>query len=249
MLSVLLGGRWLPLPRLGRAAAAVDAIVLEEIAERRRRPDMRSDDCLTMFLELGEAEEDPPSDAYLARSMRGLMLAGYETTAVTLGWLAELLAAHPAELDALSASIDRGEDAYLDAVIAEVMRLRPAVPATGRRALREYDLGGLRIPRGTMILISIMALHERADVYPEPLRFRPERFLDRRPGTYTWLPYGGGAHRCLGGSFALFEARVLMRTLLAHRRLRAGGQNRGRPTTTHPMLVPAGGARVVLEPR
>jgi cytochrome P450 family 135 len=249
LLTMALRGRWLPIPKVARTAAAVDAIVLEEIAERRRTGS-RPDDCLTMFLELNEQQDEPHDDAFLARSMRGLMLAGYAATAVTLGWLADLLVYQPDVLAALEASIDRGEDGYLDAVIAESLRLRPALPVTGRRVQRAFNLNGLLVPPGAYIVVAIMALHERADLYPDPMAFRPERFLSSRPGTYTWLPFGGGVYRCIGDEFALFEARVLLRTLLQHRRLSAvDGRLGGRHSPTHPLLVPAGGAPVVLSAR
>lgn len=249
ILGVLLTGRWRGYPPLDRAAAAVDEIVLEEIAERRERGSAGRDDCLTLFLEVNDADAHPKDDATLARDMRGLMLAGYETTAITLGWIAEMLVHHPEVLARLEASVDAGEDAYLDAVILEVMRLRPTFPFTGRRAVADFDLGGVRVPKGAMVVISIMAVHEREDVYEEPLAFRPERFLDARPGTYTWLSFGGGPHRCLGAALALFESRVLLRTLLAHRRLRAADPRPEPARRTHPMLIPARGGRVVLSAR
>jgi cytochrome P450 len=249
LLTMALRGRWLPIPKVARTAAAVDAIVLEEIAERRRTGS-RPDDCLTMFLELNEQQDEPHDDAFLARSMRGLMLAGYAATAVTLGWLADSLVYQPDVLAALEASIDRGEDGYLDAVIAESLRLRPALPVTGRRVQRAFNLNGLLVPPGAYIVVAIMALHERADLYPDPMAFRPERFLSSRPASYTWLPFGGGVYRCIGDEFALFEARVLLRTLLQHRRLNAvDGRLGGRHSPTHPLLVPAGGAPVVLSAR
>ncbi|MDT7720350.1 MAG: hypothetical protein QOE94_1361 [Mycobacterium sp.] len=249
MLSMALRGRWLPIPQVARTAAAVDAIVLEEIAERRRTGS-RSADCLTMFLELNEQEDERHDDAFLARSMRGLMLAGYAATAVTLGWVADLVVDQPDTLAALEESIDRDEDGYLDAVIAEALRARPALPLTGRRVVRAFDLNGLLVPPGAFIVIAIMAMHERTDLHPDPLAFRPERFLGSRPGTYTWLPFGGGVYRCLGAEFVLFEARVLLRTLLQHRRLRAvAGHRGGRPSRKHPLPVPAGGAPVVLSAR
>ncbi|MBO0879391.1 MAG: cytochrome P450 [Mycobacterium sp.] len=248
LLTMALRGRWRPIPKVARTAAAVDAIVLEEIAERRRTG-ARPDDCLTMFLEINQQDDAPRDDAFLARSMRGLMLAGYAATAVTLGWLADLLTSQPDVLAALEESIDRGEDGYLDAVIAESLRLRPALPVTGRRAQRVFNLNGLLVPSGAYIIVAIMALHERADLHPDPLVFRPERFLNSRPATHTWLPFGGGVHRCIGDEFALFEARVLLRTLLQHRRLSAvNGHIGGRPGR-HPLLVPAGGAPVVLSAR
>jgi cytochrome P450 family 135 len=249
IVSMTLRGRWLPIPKVARTAAAVDAIVLEEIAERRRTGS-RPDDCLTMFLELNEQEDEPHDDAFLARSMRGLMLAGQAATTVTLGWLADLLVHQPDVLATLEESVDRGEDGYLDAVIAESLRLRPALPVTGRRAQRAFNLNGLLVPPGTYVIIAIMALHERADLHPDPLAFRPERFLGSRPETHTWLPFGGGVHRCLGDEFALFEARVLLRTVLQHRRLSAvDGRAGGRPSRKHPLPVPAGGAPVILSAR
>ncbi len=248
LLSMAVRGRWLPIPKVARTAAAVDAIVLEEIAERRRTGS-RPDDCLAMFLEVNEQEDEPHDDTFLARSMRGLMLAGYAATAVTLGWLGDLLVYQPDVLAALEESIDRGEDGYLDAVIAESLRLRPALPVTGRRAQRAFNLNGLLVPSGAYIIVAIMALHERADLHPDPLAFRPERFLGSRPETHTWLPFGGGVHRCLGDEFALFEARVLLRTVLQHRRLRAVQGRLGGRLGRHPLLVPAGGAPVVLSAR
>lgn len=248
LLTMALRGRWLPIPRVTRTAAAVDAIVLEEIAERRCTGS-RPDDCLTMFLELNQHEDEPHNDAFLARAMRGLMLAGYAATAVTLGWLADLLVYQPDVLAALEESIDRGEDGYLDAVIAESLRLRPALPVTGRCVQRAFNLDGLLVPPGAYIIIAIMALHERADLHPDPLAFRPERFLNSRPGTHTWLPFGGGVHRCIGDEFALFEARVLLRTVFQHRRIRAVDGRIGGRLGRHPLLVPAGGAPVVLSAR
>jgi cytochrome P450 len=251
MLSVILGGRWIPTPGLGKAETAVDSIVLEEIEERRRgAAGTPRDDVLAMFLGLAAQEAGGGiDDRSIARAMRGLMLAGLETTAITLAWIAEMLVHHEDELAAVTASVDRGEDDRLDAVVAETLRLRPVLPYTGRRALADIELDGLAVPAGTMIIVAIMALHERPDLYPEPRTFRPARFLGTRPGTYTWLPFGGGPHRCLGASFAQFEARVLFRTLLQHRRLRAAAPGRGgRCRATHPLLVPAD-ARVVLEVR
>lgn len=248
VLGVVLTGRWRRYPPLERAEAVVDAIVLEEIAERRAATAPR-DDFLSHLLAANDADEDPQDDATLARDLRGLMLAGYETTAVSLASIADLLVHHPDVLARAHAAVDAGDDAYLDAVIAEGMRLRPAFPFTGRKVLRDFDLGDVTVPAGALIVISVMALHERPELHPDPTSFRPERFLGERPGTYTWLPFGGGRHRCLGASLALFESRVLLRTLLWQRTLRAVDERPRPPRRTHPMLVPAGDAPVVIEPR
>jgi hypothetical protein len=249
VLGVLLTGRWRRYPPLERAAAAVDEIVLEEIAERRRAGSPHTDDCLALLLELNADDPEPKADAIIARDMRGLMLAGYETTAISLSWMVELIAHRPDVLAELVRGADAGDDRYLDAAIAEALRLRPVFPYTGRRAIRDFELNGINVPAGALIVISIMALHERPDIYPEPLEFRPERFLDTRPGTYTWLPFGGGVHRCLGAAFAQFESRVLLRTLLQRRTLIALGERSERPRRAHPLLVPSHQARVVLEAR
>jgi cytochrome P450 family 135 len=248
VLGVTFTGRWRGYPPLERAAAAVDAIVLEEIEARRRRHERRSDDCLTLLLDANADEPAPKDDATLARDMRGLMLAGYETTAISLGWVVEMLVHHPNILNTLLEQLDAGDDAYLDAVIAEVLRLRPVFPFTGRKAVAEFELGPIRVPSGTFLIISIMALHERPDLYPDPLTFDPDRFSHTRPGTYTWLPFGGGVHRCLGAAFALFESRVLMRTLLTHRVLLAADPRPEMPRRAHPLLVPSRQAWVILQP-
>lgn len=251
-LGVLLTGRWRRYPPLDRAAAAVDAIVLEEIADRRREGSAgvsERADFLGMFLERSAGDENPKDDATIARDMRGLTLAGYETTAISLAWIAETLAHHPEILARLVESVDAGEHDYLDAVVAEVMRVRPVFPFTARRALHEFDLDGVRVPRRAVVVISIIALHERPELYPDPLAIRPERFLESRPGTYTWVTFGGGAHRCLGAAFAQFESRVLFRTLLQQRELRPGTERSERPRRSHPLLIPAKGGRVVLTER
>jgi cytochrome P450 len=249
ILGVLLTGRWRGYPPLDRAARAVDEIVLEEIAERRVRGSEGRDDCLTLFLAVNDEEEHPKDDATLARDMRGLMLAGYETTAITLGWIVEMLAHRPEATARAEASVDAGELAYLDAVITEVMRLRPTFPFTGRRAVRDFSLDGVRIPKGALVVISIMAVHERDDLYDDPMAFRPERFLGQRAGTYSWLSFGGGPHRCIGASLAVFVSRVLLRTLLERRRLRPADPRPERARRTHPMLIPEHGGKVFLAPR
>jgi cytochrome P450 family 135 len=248
-LGVVFTGRWRRYRPLERAAAAVDAIVLEEIADRRRDGYPDHADFLTMYLAQNHDDGEPKDDATLARDLRGLVLAGYETTAISLAWIAEALVHHPTELAQLRDSVDAGETAYLDAVINEVMRLRPVFPFTARRAICDFDLDGTRVPRGAVVVLSIIALHERPDLYEQPLAFRPERFLQSRPGTYTWVTFGGGAHRCIGAAFAHFESRVLFRTVLQQRELHAVNARPERPRRNHPMLIPAEGAQLRLSRR
>ena len=108
-------------------------------------------------------------------------------------------------------------------MIAESLRLRPVIPLAGRRLAVPLRAGGLDLPAGTDVTPAIWLTHTRADLYPEPYAFRPERFLDRAPSTYAWIPYGGGVRRCLGASFAEMEMRVVLRTIVAPVRAADGG--------------------------
>jgi cytochrome P450 len=248
-LGVFTGGHALPYLPLRRHEKAVDAILLKEIADRQAGRGYSDSGLIVHVMQTNAETEHRKDDAVLARELRGTVLAGYETTAVTLSWIAEFVSHSPRVLSELQRSVEAGDDSYLDAVIYEVMRLRPAVPATARRVLRDSVLNGIRLPKGTVVVIPILAVHERPDIYDDPLAFRPERFLDTPPGTYTWLPFGAGAHRCLGAKLATFEARVLFRTLLQNRSLTAlpGAPARAHPV--RPMLMPANRAKVVLHRR
>ncbi|WP_163758267.1 cytochrome P450 [Mycobacterium botniense] len=248
-LGVFTGGHALPYLPLRRHEKAVDAILLKEIANRRAGRGYSDNGLIEHMLQVNAQSENPKDDATLARELRGTVLAGYETTAVTLAWIAEFVSHNPRVLDELQRSIEAGDDCYLDAVIYEVMRLRPAVPGTARRVLRDTVLNGIALPRGTVVVIPFLAVHERPDIYDDPLAFRPERFLNTPPGTYTWLPFGGGAHRCLGAKLATFEARVLFRTLLQHRSLTALPGPPARAHPIRPMLMPINRATVILQHR
>jgi hypothetical protein len=146
--------------------------------------------------------------------MRVLVIAGWATTANTLAWLAERLSRSPAALARCLEDVDAGTHHYLTATVQETLRMRPPVPVTVRYAVRDVELGTLQIPQGTAVAVDIERIHHRPDTYPDPGTFRPERFLEQRPGTYTWIPFGGGVHRCIGAGFALTEARLILAALL-----------------------------------
>ena len=135
-------------------------------------------------------------------------------------------------------------------MIKESLRLRPVVPAVVRRLQAPMEFGGWELPAGANIAPSIYLLHRRPDIYPEPLEFRPERFLgDDAPGTYEWIPFGGGVRRCLGASFALFEMKVVLRSVLGQVRLSADPGLRPESVTRRAItFAPARGARLVAEP-
>lgn len=247
-IAVFTGGHALPYLPVERSASLVDKLLIEEIGIRRSGGDF-SGGAIMHMLQANTERENPKDDGALAREVRGIFFAGYATTAVTLAWIAEFVSHSPRVLGELQRSVDSGDDSYLDAVIYEAMRLRPAVPVTGRRALQDTTLNGIRIPKGTVVVIPLLAVHERPDVYADPQEFRPERFLEARPGTYTWLTFGAGAHRCLGAGLAVLELRVIVRTLLQHRIFEPLPGKPARPKLIHPVLAPVNGAKVVLQHR
>ena len=151
--------------------------------------------------------------------MRTLLLGGHDTTASTLTWVLERVSRFPEVLARLEAAALDGDDEYLDAVIKETMRLRPAFPAHRKARSRAVRATGADHPGGTMVVPYITLVHRRPELYPDPLTFRPERFLDTRAGTYTWIPFGGGPRRCIGAAFSMAEARTVLRTILRHARI------------------------------
>lgn len=202
--------------------------LLAEIARRRREPDLRErTDILSMLVLARYEDGSQMSDAALRDELMTLLLAGHETTATSLAWAFERLLRHPQKLDRLREEILAGQDdAYLDAVVKETLRLRPVLPIVVRRLASPMELGGYTIPAGVAVTPCVHLVHRRADVYPRPSSFMPERFLEREGGqaasTYTWIPFGGGVRRCLGASFAQFEMKQVLRTVLAEVDLRAG---------------------------
>lgn len=143
-----------------------------------------------------------------------LLLAGHEATATTMAWLFDLLTHHPDALARVRAEAENGETQYTDAVINEVLRVRPVVVGTARVTAEAFTLGPWRLPPDTWILPYIRGTNHRPVSYPDPGTFQPDRFLDHQPNAYAWIPFGGGIKRCLGAAFARTELRVVTHTLL-----------------------------------
>ncbi len=203
-----------------RLLADTDALLIAEIEERRRDPDVEErEDILSMLVAARYENGDPLTDSELRDQLVTLLLAGHETTATALAWGFDMLLRHPDKLERLREEIESGGEEYMRATITEILRLRPVVPIAGRRLGADLDAGGLKLPAGTDVAPMIWLTHTRADVYPEPFAFRPERFLDAGPDTYAWIPFGGGVRRCLGAAFAEFEMRIVLGEILRRCRL------------------------------
>jgi len=237
--------------RLREVTLEIDRLLLGEIAERRAEGRFEErEDILSLLMGARFEDDGQMSDRELRDQLLTLLLAGHETTATALAWTFDLLLRHPATLARLTAEVDEGsQDEYLRAVIAESLRLRPVVPLAGRRLATELRTGEWTLPAGTDVTPAIWLTHTRADLYPEPYSFRPERFLEGAPTTYGWIPFGGGIRRCLGASFAEFEMRVVLQTVLRERELEAVGSRPERMARRNVTLSPQHGTRVRVKRR
>jgi cytochrome P450 len=229
-----------------RVLDPADELIYEEIRGHRDAPDLAErDDVLSLLLQARHEDGSPMTDEELRDELMTLLVAGHETTASSLAWALERLVRHPDKLERLR----DGEDEYLDAVCKETLRLRPILALVLRRLTEPMEIGGRLLPAGVNVAPCIYLVHRRPDVYPEPLAFRPERFLEQPAGTYTWIPFGGGVRRCLGASFALFEMKVVLRELVGRLDLRVTDPRPERITRRAITLVPERGGTVVAERR
>jgi cytochrome P450 family 135 len=226
----------------------VDDALYAEIRRRRGDPGLDGrDDIMSLLLQARHEDGRPMSDVELRDELMTLLVAGHETTATALAWAFERLLRHPDKLARLREEVAAGEDAYLDAVVTETLRLRPVLGIVARHLTEPVEIDGWQLPAGVTVTPCIYLVHRRPDVYPEPRAFRPERFLETPAGTYTWIPFGGGVRRCLGASFALFEMKTVLATIVAQARLRAVRSEPELVVRRAITLNPAHGAEVVLE--
>jgi cytochrome P450 family 135 len=232
----VLGADGLPrLPQFRRMLSAVDAEVAAQLERRRADP---GDDVLSMLL-----QTDGLTDRDVRDELLTLLIAGHETTAAALAWSFEALLRHPDALERVAAR----ETGWAEAVAYETLRLRPPVPLGSlRRLLEPLEVAGRSLPAGTTVATSSILLHRRPDLYPDPHEFRPERWLDARPGTYEWIPFGGSVLRCLGASFAMLELQIVLEEIAAHVRLRAPAPEPERVWRRGIVLVPARGALAII---
>jgi cytochrome P450 len=222
------------------------------IEQRRRAEDLgERRDILSLLLQAHSEDGEELSDKEVRDELLTLVLAGHETTANSLAWTWERLVRNPAAHDALRDAV-RGEGdpaEQVEATIVEAMRSRPVIPVIGRRVKVPWRLGPYSVPADTPVLISILLVHHREDVYPEPFEFRPERWLGRKPGTYEWIPFGGGIRRCLGAALAMAEQRVVLEAMARRLYLEADDPAPERAVHRNVTMIPSHGARVVIRSR
>ncbi len=246
-----------PFAHFWRLRLRADELIFEQIDERRReqRDDparhAKRDDVLAMLLDASHDDGSPMSGEELRDELMTLLVAGHETTASSLAWAFQCLNQDPQTLWKLRSELDSGEDErYLLATIQETLRHRPVLPnAAPRFVLEPITVGGFTYPRGSCLVPNGYLVHHDPALYTDPYAFRPERFLEKPPGTYTWIPFGGGRRRCLGASFALLEMKLVLRSVLRSRELKPVGKGMEMPRRRNITLTPSLGSRASLPPR
>ena len=242
------GRRW---RQFAQARGEADTLIYETIDERRANGGEDRDDILAMLLSARHEDGSPMSPVELRDELMTLLVAGHETTASELAWAFERLTRTPDVLERLTAEIDSGDgDAYVTATVYETLRRRPVLPnAAPRLVMEPIEVGGWRYEPGVCLIADSYLLHHDPDVYPDPYAFRPERFLDEQPGTYTWIPFGGGRRRCLGASFAMLEMKIVLRAVLAQNELAPAAPGEEGARRRSITLSPRAGSRAVLRAR
>ena len=226
----------------------LDALLREHVVATRADEALEDrDDILAMMVLARDEDGAGLTDQQLVDELVTLIAAGHETTATAIAWGVELLVHNPAVMERARG----GEESYLEALVKEVLRIRPPSPiGGGRYVLEPFPIGAWTIQPGTGISVDAYGVHVDPDIYPEPHEFRPERFLQDPPDGYSFLPFGGGAHRCLGAALALLEIKIALREMLARLELAPTSSAIARGVPRGPTLAPRGGARVrILDAR
>jgi cytochrome P450 len=239
-----------PYARLLEVQKQADELVYAQIDERRASGQL-GNDVLSMLLEARHEDGSEMSREEIRDELMTALVAGHETTASALGFAFDRLARHPHALRRLHEELDSGNgDDYLTAVIYETLRMRPVLPQAEPRLVKKpVTIGEWHYEPGVVLAASGWLVHHDPDIYPEPFAFRPERFLDERPTTYGWVPFGGGVRRCLGAAFAEFEMRVVLTELLRRRELQRVSPHAERVTRRNVTFSPREGTRVVTRVR
>ena len=222
------------------------ALLDEHIAATRADPALAErEDILAMLVQARDEDGNALPTEDLRDDIFALIGAGHETTAAAIAWGASLLAHNPDVRDRAAAAAREDDDAYLGALVKEVLRIRPPISVAAARRLSEpLEIGDHTIPAGTVVAIDAWGVHHDPEIYPEPERFEPERFLGEAPAPYTWLPFGGGAHRCIGSALAELEIKVALSTILRNVAIAPADPELAPPVRRAITMVPHGGGRI-----
>lgn len=233
-------------PAFRRQLARVDREILAEISRRRALTDLdEREDILSMLVQATDEDGEHLTDEELRDELMTLLIAGHETTATLLSWAIHDLARDQAAQQRLA---EEG-GAFCDAVVAEELRLHPPTGGLARRLREPLSIGGFELPAGTDLVPVTLLVHRRADIYEDPWTFKPERFLDTRPSAGGWFPFGGSVRRCIGASFAQFEAKIVLEELTKALELSPAERRPERTSRRAIVLVPSKGAKVVARQR
>ncbi len=245
---------WLTQGAIGRrlpwmqARAQCERLLYEEISDHRASPSGR-EDVLAMLVETRDEDGRPLSDEQLRDQVLTLVAGGHDTSAATLAWCFERILHHPEVLARCREASCLEDQEYLNAVVSETLRVRAPIDTVSRKLSAPFELGGYRLSAGTIVTASVVGVHRSPELYPDPLRFSPERFMDR-PAPYTFIPFGGGTRRCIGASFAMMELKTVLRTVLQQVDLRAVNKNDERASRTLGIgIAPAHGVPVIATAR
>lgn len=248
-------GPWSPWGRVIRLNREMETALFAEFAKRRASPDHGREDILSILLAARDENGSPMSDIVLRDEMMTLLLAGHETTAASLAWAMHQLTQHP---DAARAARDElarmPEDAdpasmhYLDAVVNETMRLCPVVPNIGRELQAPMEIAGCELPKGVVLAPCIYLVHRRADLWSDPEKFDPLRFIDSRPNPYQFFPFGGGTRRCLGAAFATYQMKIVLAEVIRRFDIAPVRGYTPRPARLSIAIGPSDGMPVILKP-
>ena len=247
-------GRDEPVGLTRHGVAMLDRATYRVIERRRSDAGLAErQDIMSMLLQARTDEGEVLSDREVRDELLTLVLAGHETTANSLAWAWERLLRHPDAHRRLVETVREGtqeeSEAEIEAVITESMRCRPVIPLIGRRVMVPWRLGDYGVEADRPVAISILLVHHRPDLYPDPFAFRPERWHDRKPGTYEWIPFGGGIRRCLGAALAMAEQRVVLEAMARRLDLEADRPEPEHARHRNVTMIPARGARAVIRRR
>jgi len=235
-----------------RMIEAYNTEVYKAIERARQDPRLEERDDILATLVRSKHEDDgsPTTEEEIRDHVTTLLIQGHVSTATATSWALERLVRHPEALERLREEAQTDSEEYLEAVINETLRLRPPVPVVVREVAKPFPLGGYELEPGMLVGCNGFGVQRREDLWPEPLAFRPERWLNGEPpAKNTWIPFGGGPRHCIGRNFATLEMKVVLRTLMQQFRIATTEEPGERSQRRGIGWIPKDGAKVVLEER